>query len=396
MASNVVAEILPADTNGKPGRRSPIRALLMTLPIVVWSMLMPMGFLGQHPSKLHVVSAILTMAFMDAMFFMMMLTSETHRWRRWYFVALGWLFPVGFMWNLMTTRGTMGIPMEEMIAGRTPYCFLPTPTLILPAALFKTVVFPGSILPNGGMSGGGIAMMVGLWLAFTIVLGKGWCSYACFFGGLEEGCSAVAKKPKIRDIDPRWRYGAWAVLLAVVLLSLALFEPAYCMWLCPFKAVTEYVAANNLLGMIQNAIFIVIFLALVIVLPILTKKRTQCGFFCPFGAFQSLFNKISVFDVKIDRAKCNDCKLCQSSCPTMAMTKESVARGETLMGCMKCGACVDACTRGAAVWHIKGTDVAVKPERARLLFLYSAWAMAIMFGGSIITGSVYTILHWIV
>ena len=93
----------------------------------------------------------------------------------------------------------------------------------------------------------------------------------------------------------------------MVLLSLALFEPVYCMWLCPFKAVSEYVAARNTVGLIQNAIFIVLFGALVIVLPFLTKKRTQCSFLCPFGAFQSLFNKFNVFDVRIDKEKCHTC-----------------------------------------------------------------------------------------
>src|ERR1035441_281517 len=62
--------------------------------------------------------------------------------------------------------------------------------------------------------------------------------------------------------------------------------------------------------------------------------------------------------------------------------------------CMKCGACVDVCPRQAVVWHIKGTEVAWKPERARLLFLYGAWAMAVMFGGSIIAQGISTILHY--
>jgi hypothetical protein len=44
---------------------------------------------------------------------------------------------------------------------------------------------------------------------------------------------------------------------------------------------------------------------------------------------------------------------------------------------------------------LKGTPVAVKPERARLLFLYGAWAMATMFGGSILANSVATMLHWL-
>ncbi|MGA2857350.1 MAG: 4Fe-4S binding protein [Candidatus Sulfotelmatobacter sp.] len=372
--------------------RSIGRSLLMTLPIALWSFLMFHGWYSR-PNRSQLIAGIVTSAFMVILFFMMMRTWSTYRWRRWFFVALGLLFPVGFIHTVMVLRGTMGIPIEEMIAGRTPFCFIPIPLLILPAAFTKAIVFPGSILPNGGMSGGGMAAMVGIWLAITIVVGKGWCSYACFFGGIEEGMAAIPAKATVRKIDSRWRYGPWAVLLAMTLLSLGLFESAYCMWLCPFKAVSEYVAARNTVGMIQNGIFVLLFGALVIALPLLTKKRTQCAFFCPFGAFQSLFNKTSVFDVKIDKTRCTPCVLCQKSCPTMALTEESIARGETLMSCMKCGACVDACPKDAAVWHIRGTEVAVKPERARLMFLYAAWGMAIMFGGSIIAQGLATILH---
>ena len=375
--------------------RSAGKSLLLTLPIALWSMLMFTGWFRQ-PNRSQQIAGSVTIVFMSILFFMMMRTWSTYRWRRGFFVALGLLFPIGFIHNVIAMRGTMGIPIEEMIAGRTPFCYLPIPMLILPAALYKTVVFPGSILPRGGMSGGGMAAMVAIWLAITIVVGKGWCSYACFFGGIEEGMAAVPKTAKLRKIDPRWRYGPWAVLLAMVLLSLALFEPAYCLWLCPFKAVSEYVAARNTVGLVQNGIFIALFTALVIVLPLFTKKRTQCAFFCPFGAFQSLFNKTSVFDVKIDKTRCTPCVLCQKSCPTMALTEESIAKGETLMSCMKCGACVDACPKDAAVWHIRGTEVAANPERARLMFLYAAWAMAIMFGGSIIAEGLATILHVVV
>jgi ferredoxin-type protein NapH len=367
-------------------------SLFLTLPIALWSFLMFAASLRQ-PNRSLQIAAIVTSVFMIVLFFMMMRTKSTYRWRRWFFVALGLLFPVGFIHNVIAMRGTMGIPIEEMIAGRTPFCFIPIPLLILPAALYKTVVFPGSILPHGGMSGGGMAAMVGIWLAVTIVVGKGWCSYACFFGGIEEGMASIPARAKLKKIDPRWRYGPWAVLLAMALLSFALFEPAYCLWLCPFKAVSEYVAARNTLGMVQNGIFVMLFGGLVIAMPLLTKKRTQCAFFCPFGAFQSIFNKTSVFDVKIDRTRCTPCVLCKTACPTFSLTDESIALGETLMSCMKCGACVDVCPKHAAVWHIKGTEVGVKPERARLMLLYAAWGMAIMFGGSIIAEGLATILH---
>jgi len=371
--------------------RSIGRSFVLTIPIAIWSALMFTAY--AHANRSQWIASLITVVFEVVLFFMMVRTRSTYRWRRWFFVALGLLFPVGFIHEVISMRGTMGIPIEEMIAGRTPFCFIPIPLLILPAALTKMLVFPGSILPNGGMSGGGMAAMAGIWLAVTIVVGKGWCSYACFFGGIEEGVASVPPRARVRKIDPRWRYGPWAVFLAMVLLSLALFEPAYCMWLCPFKAVSEYVAARNTVGVVQNGIFVVLFAGLVIALPLLTKKRTQCAFFCPFGAFQSIFNKTSVFDVRIDKSRCTPCVLCQKSCPTLSLTEESIASGKTLMSCMKCGACVDACPRDAAVWHIRGTEVSAKPERARLMFLYAAWAMAIMFGGGIIAEGLATMLH---
>jgi polyferredoxin len=162
------------------------------------------------------------------------------------------------------------------------------------------------------------------------------------------------------------------------------------MWLCPFKAVTEFPAVRSVQTAMQFGIFISLFLGLVIALPYLTKRRTQCAFFCPFGAFQSIFSRTSVFDVRIDKDRCGSgCLLCQAKCPTMAIDKETIAEGRVHNSCMKCGGCVDVCPKSAAVWHIKGTRVAVAPERARLLFLYAAWTFATMFGGSVIANSLH-------
>ncbi|HEX2953751.1 MAG TPA: 4Fe-4S binding protein, partial [Bacillota bacterium] len=35
------------------------------------------------------------------------------------------------------------------------------------------------------------------------------------------------------------------------------------------------------------------------------KKRTQCSFLCPFGSMQSLINKITPFELRVDREKCS-------------------------------------------------------------------------------------------
>jgi ferredoxin-type protein NapH len=374
---------------GPPAYRSVGRSLLMTLPMGVWALLMFTPEFREPGRNSH-ISAAVVIVFMTALFFLMMRTGKTYRWRRYFFVALGLLFPVGFVANLIHLRGSMSLSVEHMLGGDTPFCHMVIPMVLIPAALTRTIIFPGSILPTA-TNPHSIAVMIGLWLAFTLVLGKAWCSYACFFGGIEEGFAAMPKHAKIRKIDPRLRLAPWALLIVVVVLSAALFEPVYCRWLCPFKTVTEFQAVTSVETAIQMAIFVSLFVGLVVVLPFLTKKRTQCGFFCPFGAFQSLFNKVNLFEIRFDREKCVDCTLCQTACPTMALSAESIREGKTLLNCMKCGACVDSCKKGAAVWHLKGTRVAVQPERARLLFLYGAWALATMLGGSILAYSLTTL-----
>lgn len=362
------------------------RSLLLTVPMALFTLLLFTPVLRQpgRPAKL---AALIAWIFMMALFFLMMRTRETYRWRRIFFITLGFLFPVGFIWDLVALRASMSIPMERMISGDTPFCFMVLPMTLIPAALKKTIIFPGSILPTPS-NPHSIAMMVALWLLATIILGKAWCSYGCFFGGLDEGFSSIAKKARLRKINPKWRLAPWAILVAIVLLSAATFEPTYCMWLCPFKAVTEFPQVRSTQTALQFGIFIALFLGLVVVLPFLTKRRAQCAFFCPFGAFQSIFSRTSIFDIRIDKEKCGaGCLLCQNNCPTLAIDQDAIRAGKTLSSCMRCGACVDVCRKDAAVWHIKGTPVGVQPERARLLYLYAAWTFASMFGGSIIAHS---------
>ncbi|HVP15415.1 MAG TPA: 4Fe-4S binding protein [Terriglobales bacterium] len=375
----------------RPAPRSIGRSALLTLPLLLWALLMFSHAVDLRENAGR-AAALLTCAFMVALFFLMVRTRRTYRWRRVFFVALGVLFPIGFIAQLYALRGSMSIPVERMLSGDTPFCFLAIPMLIVPAALTRTVIFPGSILPTAS-NPHSVATMIAVWFAATLVLGKAWCAFGCFFGGIEEGFAALPRKAKLRDLPPRLRWVPWSVLAAVVLLSAATFEPTYCMWLCPFKAVTEFPEVRSAQTAIQFAIFGMLFGGLVVVMPLLTRLRTQCTLLCPFGAFQSLFNKLTVFDVRIDRSRCTDCVACRRACPTLVLDEAAVTAGGPGISCMKCGACVDSCTKQAAVWHVKGTPIAARPETARLLFLYPAWSFATLFGGSIIAGSLAQLLR---
>lgn len=119
------------------------------------------------------------------------------------------------------------------------------------------------------------------------------------------------------------------------------------------------------------------------VLPALTRRRIQCSLFCPMGAFQSLTNKINVFDVRVDSTKCIKCKKCIQVCPTFSITEETIDRGKTALTCMKCGKCIDACKQKAIFYHVKGTQLTgANVEIYRRLFLYPAFIfLATMAGG---------------
>ncbi|MCJ7778725.1 MAG: 4Fe-4S binding protein, partial [Sedimentisphaerales bacterium] len=337
---------------------------------------------------IRLIPLAVTYLFINGIFFLMIYSGRISRYRTILFVIYAICFVLTFTTNLIETRGSMILTQEDMVKGHTPLCHMVIPMLIIPAALTKTIIFPGSML-EGFAS---IGSMLVLWLGVSIVLGRGWCSWGCFYGGLDEGFSKIGRKPVIKRIDKKWTYLPFAILLVVVLTSAAAMSPTYCSWLCPFKAVTEFEDITSAKVLLQTVIFFSLFIGLVVVMPVLTKRRTQCGLFCPMGAMQSLTNKLNVFDLRIDKDKCKQCNLCVKSCPVFAMDEESVRNGGTRITCSKCGKCVEACPSGAISFHIKGTDVGSSEGKARLMFIYPAFLLLAIMGSGMIAGAIYRVL----
>jgi polyferredoxin len=359
------------------------KALLLTLPMSLLTALMLSG--GQIPRDgPSGIAALVAYLFLNILFFLMLWTGKTDRYRATLFVVISICFVITFISSLLEVRGSMSLSAGNMIDGETPFCHLVIPMILIPAALTKTIIFPGHLL--GGFAP--ILGMVVLWLGASLTLGRGWCSWPCFFGGLDEGFSRLLRKPVIKRISEKWTYLPHAVLVVAALTSAAVLSPTYCEWLCPFKAVTEYAEVTSFRTLVQTVIFIGLFAALVVVLPILTRRRIQCGLFCPFASFQSFTNKLNVFDMRIDTDRCTNCGTCVQNCPTFSLSAESVKRGRTLLSCTKCGRCVDLCPKKAAHFHIKGTPPAAAGNGQRLLFLYPAFLFAATMGSGSIAGAV--------
>ncbi|WP_443977097.1 4Fe-4S binding protein [Treponema succinifaciens] len=118
---------------------------------------------------------------------------------------------------------------------------------------------------------------------------------------------------------------------------------------------TEFFPMTTIPGLIAGIIFIGLFLGLVVVLPILTKRRTQCSMLCPFGAFASLTDKLSPFKMRIDTEKCKGCMKCAQACLFGAIDVATIQQKKDSpeITCAKCGECVAACPEKAISYQFR-------------------------------------------
>jgi len=327
-------------------------------------------------------ATLIAFLLVNVLYFLMHYTGKTDRYRVVLFIIFALTLSFSLIKNMVAVRSSMSFSQADILECKIPFCHLVIPMMILPAAFTKSIIFPGSIL-NGFAN---ISSMIVLWLVATLVLGRGFCSWGCFYGGWDDGFSRMRKKPLIRNINEIWRWMPFAVLIMVALTAALAMMPTYCAWICPFKAVTEFEQVTSVESAAKAGIFLSLFIGLVVVLPVMTKKRTQCSFLCPLGAVNSLSNKITPFTVKIDKEACTECFKCVEVCPLFALTREDIKEGKVSMLCSKCGKCVDVCSKNAIHYSIKGLPSGTMKNFSRNLFLFVSFLfMSVFSAGAIIT-----------
>lgn len=286
-------------------------------------------------------------AFLLYLFISMLFTGNVNKYRRIFQLVFAVLFTISFIGNLYDERGSMAITQNSIFETELPFCQLTIPLSIIPYALTRTIIFPARI---SGHYASVISMLV-IWLTATLTIGRGWCSWACFYGGLEDGFSSIGKKQKIKLLpkSKEIRYFHFAFLSFLVLMGVAFMASIWCEWFCPFKLVTEFSPIVDIPSLIATFTFMSVFLIFIVILPILTKKRTQCSMLCPFGAMQSLLNPVSIYRVVIDTDKCISCMKCAAVCPFSAIDTDTITgkKGKPELTCAKCGACMDVCPQKA-------------------------------------------------
>lgn len=273
--------------------------------------------------------------------------------RRIFLTTYAVFFCIGFIANLFAERGSMAITNEALATCELPFCHIVIPQGLLSYLATQTVIFPARV--SGHFAS--IASMLAIWLVFTLVLGRGWCAWVCFYGGWDEGFSHIAKKRRLNLLahNKEIREFQFGFLFFLVLACFGTMSALYCDWFCPYKIVTEFSPMTTIPGLIAGIIFIGLFLGLVVVLPILTKRRTQCSMLCPFGAFASLTDKLSPFKMRIDTEKCKGCMKCAQACLFGAIDVATIQQKKNSpeITCAKCGECIAACPEKAISYQFR-------------------------------------------
>ena len=196
------------------------------------------------------------------------------------------------------------------------------------------------------------------YLITFLVFERAFCGWFCPLGGLPEAASSLTKKRrwflKVLEKKPSQPGGfsftglsglkgwvewlRYAILVAMVLWSV----------LAPFAIVNIISPALWVKSIPIFWTIIVILIVTAVVLPFMTKRRWWCDVLCPIGATLALFHRISLFQIKIDKTKCNECMDCVQECRMYAMTPQGVEQGNPNSGnCIRCGRCIEACPEEA-------------------------------------------------
>ncbi len=378
--------------------------MLQLLPLFIWG-----RFTGRNPE--FTISIFYTF-FLIGITFLIYKTGKVSRYRSIFFSLHAVLFAISFMASMIDERGSFILKNDDIANLKTPMCHIAIFMTLIPAIFKQILIFPTQLVIS---SIHGFYPIFFLWIVGSLTLGRGWCSFACFFGGLDELCSKIAPKAVINteSWNKRWRLFPFAFMIVLILWSFVAMKPTYCIWFCPYKATTEFLEITNFSTYIQAVIFITLFMGLVVILPLLTKKRTQCGLFCPFGAFQSIIGLANPYRVRIDRDKCINCKRCSQVCPVFAIQDEHIKKGVVSITCTRCGLCMDKCSQGAIDYTFIGKPV-IKRDRQfsnriigwivqtikeifepRTLFIFSGIFFGSVFLSSFVVDGIHRLIHLI-
>jgi polyferredoxin len=150
-------------------------------------------------------------------------------------------------------------------------------------------------------------------LIFTLFFGRTFCAAVCPLGAIQD--AVVLKPTKV----PVWLANVLGVIPYIYLgLTLLFVATGAGFIICQY---------DPFIGFFRfGASFSMVILGFSILLLGTVVARPYCRFLCPYGVLLNWMSRLSKWHVKITPNECNNCRLCEESCPFGAIKKP----GETV------------------------------------------------------------------
>ena len=167
--------------------------------------------------------------------------------------------------------------------------------------------------------------ITGFLILLCVLLGRVICGFLCPFGWFQELLHKIpTKKLSTKKLKPL-TYLKYVVLLVMVVLlpvlvtnQLGMGDPFFCKYLCPqgvLEGAIPLSMANAGIRAALGSLFTWKFIVLLTVIVLsIVFYRPFCKWLCPLGAFYALFNRVSLFQMKVDKTKCVSCGKCARAC----------------------------------------------------------------------------------
>lgn len=213
--------------------------------------------------------------------------------------------------------------------------------------------------------------VTGMGMLFGAVFGRFICGFLCPFGFFQDLLHKIkAKRIKVPEkTDTVLRFTKYIILAIFVILlpafavnAFGIAPPYFCKLVCPagiFGGALPLIIKNESLRTMLGFLFgwKSFFLALTVVFSVFIY-RPFCKYICPLGAFYAFFNKIALYRMRIDTAKCTRCGACQRKCPMQVKIISPIKGGAkeeqtprffdvTSPECIRCQVCKSVCPHSA-------------------------------------------------
>ena len=196
--------------------------------------------------------------------------------------------------------------------------------------------------------------ITGFLILLGVLLGRFICGFLCPFGWLQELLHKIpTKKLSTKKLKPLTylKYVILAVtvvlLPAIIVSDVGIGDPFFCKYLCPQGVLEGAIPLSAVNAGIRAALGSLFTWKLTVLLTVVVLSvlffRPFCKWICPLGAFYALLNKVSLFQMKVDKNKCVSCGKCARVCKMDVDVTKTPNHTE----CIRCGMCISTCPTDA-------------------------------------------------